>query len=232
MNERRYIVAGCRPWNRQVFDDVIAGFPGNWSFVRNREELAEALATGTAPRYIFFLHWNWIVPEALLERHDCVCFHMTDVPYGRGGSPLQNLIVRGHRHTILTALRMVGELDAGPVYLKRELCIEGNAEEIYIRATHLSAEMIRHIIEHDPVPVTQEGTPTEFFRRKPAQSEIPALASLAELHDFIRMLDADGYPAAFLRHGGFRLEFKRAALYDGRVVADVTITAIDAQEGA
>ncbi len=27
-------------------------------------------------------------------KFECVCFHMTDVPYGRGGSPLQNLIIR------------------------------------------------------------------------------------------------------------------------------------------
>ncbi len=38
------------------------------------------------------------------------------------------------------------------------------------------------------------------------------------------MLDADGYPRAFLDHGGFRYTFARAALYDGRIVADVTIT--------
>jgi methionyl-tRNA formyltransferase len=44
------------------------------------------------------------------------------------------------------------------------------------------------------------------------------------LHDFIRMLDADGYPHAFLEYGKFRLEFSRSALYEGRVVADVRIT--------
>lgn len=30
-----------------------------------------------------------------------------------GGAPLQNLIQRGHRDTMLTALRMVREMDAG-----------------------------------------------------------------------------------------------------------------------
>ncbi len=37
--------------------------------------------------------------------------HMTDVPYGRGGSPLQNLIARGHTSTKLTAMRMTAEVD-------------------------------------------------------------------------------------------------------------------------
>ncbi len=47
------------------------------------------------------------------------------------------------------------------------------------------------------------------------------------MHDFIRMLDAEGYPRAFLQHSGFRFEFSRSALYDGRVVADVTITRVE-----
>ncbi len=63
-----------------------------------------------------------------------------------------------------------------------------------------------------------------FKRRKPEESEIVNLASLQELHDLIRMLDADGYPRAFLNHAGFRFEFSRSALYDGRIVADVKIT--------
>lgn len=32
-------------------------------------------------------------------------FHMTNFPYGRGGSPLQNLMKRGHHTTTITALR-------------------------------------------------------------------------------------------------------------------------------
>jgi methionyl-tRNA formyltransferase len=48
--------------------------------------------------------------------------------------------------------------------------------------------------------------------------------NLEALYDFIRMLDAEGYPKAFIVWHGFRLEFSRAALYNGRVEADVTIT--------
>jgi len=232
MNETKvktYIVAGCRPWNRRVYNEIIKTFAGEWTFVSSKVELIAALQEATNPRYIFFLHWNWIVPESLLNKHDCVCFHMADVPYARGGSPLQNLIVRGHRQTKLTALQMVRELDAGPVYQKRDLCIEGNAEEVYIRATYLAAEMIQYMIANEPTPEPQSGLVVEFPRRKPVESEVPELPSLLKLYDFIRMLDADGYPPAFLPHAGFRYEFKRATLYDGRVVADVTITPITEQ---
>lgn len=117
-------------------------------------------------RYIFFLHWNWHVPVELWSRFECACFHMTDVPYGRGGSPLQNLIVAGHESTKLTALRMVEELDAGPVYAKRELSLDGRAEEIYIRAAKLSFEIIKWMIRNEPSPEAQQGDVGSFKRRK------------------------------------------------------------------
>ncbi|MCI0437540.1 MAG: methionyl-tRNA formyltransferase [Chloroflexi bacterium] len=224
----RYIVAGAKPWNHRIFDEVISAYPGEWKFAGAQDELTVEAVREFAPRYIFFMHWSWKVPSELTENYECVCFHMTDVPYGRGGSPLQNLILRGHRRTRLSALRMTQEMDAGPVYLKEELSLEGGAEEIYLRASYLSAEMMRRITEGQIEPEPQTGEPLIFKRRKPSESRIPPLDGLRALHDFLRMLDAEGYPRAFLEHEGFRYEFSRAALYDGRIVADVTITKAEA----
>jgi methionyl-tRNA formyltransferase len=218
------MVAGCKSWHRRVFDEVLTKLAGEWHYVSEREQLSLARVRELRPRYAFFLHWSWKVPPEILEEVECVCFHMTDVPYGRGGSPLQNLIVRGHRDTKLTALRMTPELDAGPVYLKRELSLEGGAEEIYLRACALSAEMIQQIARDEMQPLPQTGEPVNFRRRKPEESQITEIDSLERLHDFIRMLDAEGYPRAFLSQAGYRFEFSRPALYDGRVVADVCIT--------
>ena len=218
-----FVVGGCKPWNRRIYDEVISRFHGEWSYVSTPGQLDDVLIA-VQPKYIFFLHWSWIVPADIIGRYECVCFHMADVPYGRGGSPLQNLIVRGHHKTRLTALRMVEELDAGPVYLKEELSLEGNAEEIYIRASDLSAKMIRSIIEENPQPIPQEGEPVIFKRRKPIESRIFKMTSIQDLHDFIRMLDAEDYPHAYLEHAGFRYDFHRAALYNGKIVADVTIS--------
>ena len=184
-----------------------------------------------SPRYIFFLHWSWRVPDEIVKRFECVCFHMTDVPFGRGGSPLQNLIVGGHRNSKLSALRMTEEFDAGPVYRKEPLSLEGGAEEIYLRAGRLSAKMIERIVREEMTPVPQEGKAVNFKRRTPPESEVGQFSSLEALYDFIRMLDAEGYPRAFLHHSGMRFELSRPALYDGRIVADVTITLGDAGKG-
>lgn len=219
-----YIVAGSKAWNLKVYQELISKYPGDWHFVQAVQELTIEMVRQLKPRFIFFLHWSWKVPREIAASYECVCFHMTDVPYGRGGSPLQNLISRGHHQTKLTALRMVEDFDAGPVYLKKDLSLYGSAEEIYMRATYLAADMIREIIEAQPEPVAQTGEVVVFKRRKPEESEIPELPSEESLFDFIRMLDAEGYPKAFITYKGFRYEFSRSALYNGRIVADVTIT--------
>jgi methionyl-tRNA formyltransferase len=227
MEGKTYLVVGCKPWNRRLFSEIARSHPGRWEYLDALPELTVSRLRELRPRYVFFLHWSWKVPEDITREFECVCFHMTDVPFGRGGSPLQNLIARGHRRTKLTALRMTRGMDEGPVYGKEELSLEGNAEEIYIRAGELSARMLGEIAAREPEPVPQTGTPVEFKRRKPEESRMPASATLGQTHDHIRMLDADGYPPAFLDHQGFRYSFRRSALYDGRIVADVTITPLE-----
>ena len=83
-----------------------------------------------SPIKIFIPHWSYIIPPSIFEEYECIVFHMTDLPYGRGGSPLQNLIVRGLTSTKLSALRVEAGLDTGPVYLKTDLSLLGTAEEI------------------------------------------------------------------------------------------------------
>ena len=218
-----YVVASSKHWHQAEFERIFREVSDQWIYVATPEELNRALEDAS-PRYIFFLHWNWWVPREIWGTYECVCFHMTDVPYGRGGSPLQNLIVAGLRETQLTALRMVEAMDAGPVYAKRPMSLEGRAEDIYLRAGELSWEMIRWIIETAPAPTPQAGEVTRFTRRKPEQSVLPPEGSLEHLHGHIRMLDAPTYPLAFIEHGEFRLEFSHADMRGDALHAQVRIT--------
>jgi len=207
-----YVVCTVKPWNIEVFHRRTSSLAGRWHLIDSREQLTADALDRLSPRYVFFPHWSWRVPAEILTRHECVCFHMADVPYGRGGSPLQNLILRGHQTTILTALRMVEELDAGPIYLKRPLSLTGRACEIYERAADLIYDLISEIIASEPTPVPQSGEPVVFQRRSPQDSRLPHDASMPALYDFIRMLDAPTYPKAFVDWGELRLEFDEARL--------------------
>jgi methionyl-tRNA formyltransferase len=226
-----YIVATIKPWNINAVEEKIKALPGDWHLITGKDDLTEELISRVKPRYIFFPHWSWIVPPGILEATDCVCFHMTDVPYGRGGSPLQNLIVRGYAETVISALRMTDILDGGPVYLKTPLNLGGSAQEIFERAAATISDMIARIAAEEPSPVPQSGEVIKFARRHPEQSLLPESGSLQQLYDHIRMLDAETYPHSFIQHGDFRLEFTDCRPSGDALSAQVTIRKIDDGDG-
>ena len=176
------------------------------------------------PRFIFFPHWSWIVPKDIIEYTECVCFHASDLPYGKGGSPIQNLIIRGIKKTKLSAIKMTEKLDSGPIYIKYSLNLHGKAQAIYSEMSHLTWKMIKKIVEKKIKPKSQIGKSIEFKRRKPKQSEISSKVTIDKLFDHIRMLDAETYPKAFLHYGNLRLEFHNAKLKSKVLEAKVKIT--------
>lgn len=223
LTKNSYVVATIKDWHIEQYSTYSKTINGQWHLITNNARLKINELRAISPEYIFFPHWSWLVPEEILAEFNCVCFHMTDLPYGRGGTPLQNLISRGHKTTQVSALKMTRDLDAGPIYLKCPLSLDGSAQEIYERSAQLIAQMITSIIELTPSPVEQTGKVTTFERRKPEQSEIQGNEDINTLYDLIRMLDAETYPKAFLHHGNLTLHFENARLIKDNINATVTI---------
>ncbi|MDO8499643.1 MAG: formyltransferase family protein [bacterium] len=217
-----YLVATIKSWNIENFENLKLSHPNdNWHLITDKNDLTPEKVRAINPRYIFFPHWSWIIPAEIFDNFECVVFHMTDLPYGRGGSPLQNLIVRGHKDTKLSAIRVEAGMDTGPIYIKKPLSLEGKAEDIYRRAADLSFDLIKEIIDTNPEPVKQQGEVVEFKRRKPEDGDISKLDDMDKIYDHIRMLDAEGYPRAFTQIGNTRLEFSDAQIKSGQLSAKV-----------
>jgi methionyl-tRNA formyltransferase len=70
--------------------------------------------------------------------------------------------------------------------------------------------MITEIITDDIKPVPQFGEVTEFKRRKPEESNLINLSDIEKVYDYIRMLDCEGYPNAFIETPFFKIEFTDA----------------------
>lgn len=218
-----YVIATIRPWNLIDYQKYFERNK-NFTLIPAKKDLQLEKLKKINPRYIFFPHWSWIIPKEVWHHFDCVVFHMTDLPYGRGGSPLQNLILKGLTKTKISAIKVDAGMDTGKVYLKHPLSLNGNAEQIYKRMSRIIfTEMIPYMIKNQPTPIIQSGKTTFFIRRTPKQSEIKSVNSLTELYDFIRMLDAPEYPKAFITKDQFRIEFSRARLKKGILSAKVNI---------
>jgi len=213
-----FVVATIKDWNVRVFENVISKYDGEWHLVSNPKDLTLERLRQINPNCVFFPHWSWIVDKRIVKEFKCVCFHSTDLPFGRGGSPIQNLIQRGFKKTMVTAFVMNDGIDAGDVLLKKRFSLHGNAQNIFERLAVLTAKMIKEIIEKNPEPKPQVGKPVFFKRRKPSQSNVFALKELEKVFDYIRMLDAETYPKAFVLTKFFKISFSRARLEKDKVV--------------
>jgi methionyl-tRNA formyltransferase len=105
--------------------DALSSF--EFQRIKDHRELNIDFLSTLSPTWIFFPHWSHIIPENVYGSFKCVVFHMTNLPFGRGGSPLQNMIIQGLTHTKLSALAVGQGIDTGPVYCKRPLSLHGTA---------------------------------------------------------------------------------------------------------
>jgi methionyl-tRNA formyltransferase len=210
--------------SNNLYDTTSIFQKDNVVYIRNKSELIGESIAKINPDYVFFPHWSYIIPQRIYENFNCILFHMTDLPFGRGGSPLQNLLERKIYDTKISAIKCSRDIDAGDIYLKRNFNIScGNAQEIYIRAAEIISEMIDEIINTKPVPVPQDGEVVEFKRRKYEQSNIITLDDIDSIYDYIRMLDAPGYPRAFIKINKIKYEFYKVNKINGKLTAIVEI---------
>jgi methionyl-tRNA formyltransferase len=163
------------PHSRHDYIGTELGAKFNVMRIKSPEALTADYLKELNPTYVFFPHWSWIIPDEILADFQCVVFHMTDLPYGRGGSPLQNLIVRGIKETVVSAIKCVKELDAGPIYLKMPLTLEGTAQEILDRASVVIQQMIIKIVDGQAVLKDQVGDVVSFKRKVSDEGDLSRL---------------------------------------------------------
>jgi methionyl-tRNA formyltransferase len=221
-----YIILSEKLWHKDICENLKEIFKGdNWVFINCKAEFNIENLTNINPNKIFIPHWSSIISKNIYENFECIVFHMTDLPYGRGGSPLQNLIVRGHKETKISAIRVSKGIDTGDIYLKKSLQLKGTANEIFLKACPIIQNMISEIISKNIFPMPQEGEVVEFKRRCPEDGNISNIREMNLVYDYIRMLDCEGYPSAFIETEHLKFEFTGANYsVDNKLIANVRIS--------
>jgi methionyl-tRNA formyltransferase len=223
----KYIILSEKSWHKELFDLLKNEFSDDiWLLIDSNKDFNLEKLNLYQPDKIFIPHWSHIIPKEIFENYECVVFHMTDLPFGRGGSPLQNLISKGYKTTKISAIKVQKGIDTGDVYLKRELSLKGTATEIFERSSFIIKDMICAIINLMIVPSPQLGEIVEFKRRKTEESNLCNLSDLEKVYDYIRMLDCDGYPHAFVETPNLKFEFINANYNENEeiIIANVRIS--------
>ena len=162
------------------------------------------------PTKIFFPHWSYKVPNKILKKFECICFHTAPLPYGRGGSPIQNLIIRKFKKAPVCAIKMTNKIDSGPIYLKKNISLNGSLNEIFERISDAVLFMITKIIKNKIIPKHQPGKPLYFKRISEKESIINQFEKLDSVYDKIRMLDSEEYPNAYFKFGNTIIKLQGA----------------------
>ena len=168
--------------------------------------------------FFFCLGLGQLMPDAVRGRFKHVLVvHESDLPNGRGWSPLTWQILEGENGIPVTLFEAEADVDSGPIYAQQWMQFEGHELIDELRAAQASAtrELCRWFVDEYPESAqqaqSQSGAPTYYQRRRPADSELDVEKSLADQFNQLKVVDNERYPAFFTMHGEqYVLRIKRA----------------------
>jgi len=151
---------------------------------------------------LFLISCTEIIKTEIRKRfkHTLV-IHESDLPKGRGWSPVVWHIINGLNTIPVSLLDAAEKVDSGDIWKKEFVKLEGHetAVEINSKIFPVKLKLMDYAIHNmDSIKKTpQEGEPTFFPRRKPEDNELDVNKSIKEQFDLMRIADNERYPCFF-----------------------------------
>jgi methionyl-tRNA formyltransferase len=182
------------PYARRIVEQANAG-GDRAQLVRRHDDIPEGSVA-------FYLGCVKIAPAGVLKRNRRnLVVHASDLPKGRGFSPLVWSILSGENRVAVCLIDAAEEVDAGPVVFKEVIEYEGHELNDELRAPlgemHLRLCLRFLSADRPPAGAPQQGEPTVLRRRGPRDSRLDPGRTIAEQFDLLRVVDNDRYPAYF-----------------------------------
>ncbi len=140
--------------------------------------------------------------------------HASALPRGRGMSPHIWQILEGQSSLTVTLLNAENSVDSGDIW--HQIPVQFNGTELHteINAAIFDAELtlMTWALEHcdHSTPRVQQGEPSLYRKRTPADSALDPSRPLTEHFDLLRVADPDRYPAFFeLRGQKYRIRIDK-----------------------
>lgn len=154
----------------------------------------------------FFLACHKIVPPEILKlnKHNLVV-HESDLPKGRGWSPMTWQILEGKNEVMITLFEAKERVDSGPIYLQDRIKLEGHelVEELRRKQGKMTIKLVTSFVNSYPKVEgrIQRGRPTYYSRRRSGDSELDINKSIKDQFNLLRVVDNRRYPAFFRYRG-------------------------------
>jgi len=135
-----------------------------------------------------------------LNHHNLVV-HESDLPQGKGWSPVTWQVLEGKHEIPVTLFEATDSVDGGPIYAQKYMMLEGT--ELLPEIKHMQGLVTQQLILDfvmrypDIKSIEQKGEETFYQRRTFKDSELDLNKTLAEQFDLLRVCDNERYPAHF-----------------------------------
>lgn len=140
-------------------------------------------------------------PDILARNKWNLVVHASDLPKGRGFSPLTWLVLDGRNTIPVCLLHAAEKVDSGPIVYRDEIQFEGHeliGEMRRVLGEKTIELCLRYLSGAAPQEgAPQKGEPTHLRRRRPEDSRLDPHKSIAEQFNLLRTVDNDAYPAHF-----------------------------------
>ena len=152
----------------------------------------------------FLLGCGQFVESRIRSKYaNSLVIHESDLPKGRGWSPMSWQILEGSNEIPISLLEVVDEFDAGDIYIQRWITLTGYelAEEWRAKQAGISISLCREFVDNYPQILfggrSQMGVPTTYRRRVADDSKIDVDKTIKQQFNLLRIVDNNDYPAYF-----------------------------------
>ena len=176
-----------------------------------------------------------LLPDALLQlpRLGMINVHASLLPKYRGAAPVHRSVINGDRETGVTIMRVVAELDAGPMIatVRRPIPPDATSGEVEADLAEAGAALLVEVVDRmaaGPVDETPQDAALATFAPKITKSEsaIDWTLAAARIHDLVRGLQP--WPVASTTIDGLRhLVHRTAVAADTTTAPPGTVVAAD-----
>ena len=112
----RIACIGYRDWALDIYRNLENELHEHeFLFQLSEQEFCGDAIAEFSPDLILFYGWSKIIPDNLVAKYNCLMLHPSPLPRYRGGSPLQNQIIRGETKSAVTIFLMDQGIDTGPI---------------------------------------------------------------------------------------------------------------------
>jgi len=151
---------------------------------------------------LFLLSCENLFKSLELNKHNIV-IHASDLPKGKGFSPMTWQIIEGKNEIPLTLFEANSKIDSGKIYFKEKICLNGDEliDEIRdLMSDKIYKLIIKFIKNIDCLKSTNQNEEESFYRRRnPSDSFIDINKTIKEQFNLLRVVDNERYPAFFIK---------------------------------